>query len=72
MKLQATSAARLSALSVASLALCTLVLSGCASSAGQQSNSSTVAADKQSMTDQAIQTDYDNYAAEQEIGRAHV
>ncbi len=70
MKLQATSAARLSAISMAvlpaaTLALCTLVLSGCATSAGQQSNSSTAAGEKQSTTDQAIQSDYDNYAAEQ-------
>ncbi len=45
--------------------LSALVLAGCATSAGQQSNSSTAPAAKQSITDKAIHTDYANYEAQQ-------
>jgi OmpA-OmpF porin, OOP family len=69
MKLQATLAARTLnhtvALSAIALALSALALTGCSTTAGQQSNSSTAAADKQSITDQTIQSDYANYEAQQ-------
>jgi OmpA-OmpF porin, OOP family len=59
MKQQATS------LLSAAFALSAVVLAGCATSAGQQSNSSTTAAQKQSITDEAIYADHGNYATEQ-------
>jgi OmpA-OmpF porin, OOP family len=59
MKLQATS------MLPAAFALSALVLAGCATSAGQQSNSSTVAAQKQPITDQAIYADHANYETQQ-------
>jgi OmpA-OmpF porin, OOP family len=43
----------------------TFVIAGCATSAGQQSNSSTQAAAKQSITDGDIYRDYESYAAQQ-------
>jgi OmpA-OmpF porin, OOP family len=42
-----------------------IILSGCATSAGQQANSSTVPAAKQSMTDSQIHADYAGYQAQQ-------
>ncbi len=45
--------------------LSALLLAGCATSAGQQSNSSTTPAVKQSITDKAIDSDYANYEAQQ-------
>jgi OmpA-OmpF porin, OOP family len=45
--------------------LSALVLAGCATSAGQQTNSSTAPAAKQSITDKAIYSDYANYEAQQ-------
>jgi OmpA-OmpF porin, OOP family len=70
MKLQATPAARSNALPAVALpavafALSALVIAGCSTSSGQQSNSSTTAADKQSITDSAIHSDYANYETEQ-------
>jgi OmpA-OmpF porin, OOP family len=64
MKLQATSSHTAKATTIA-LALSVVVLAGCASSAGQQSNSSTTAAANQSITDQAIHSDYAKYEGQQ-------
>jgi OmpA-OmpF porin, OOP family len=64
MKLQATSP-----FPVVAAILSALVLAGCASSAGQQANSAPnsalAPADKQSISDQAIHSDYANYQAQQ-------
>ena len=64
-----TSAARTikytGAIPAVALALSALVLAGCATNAGQQSNSSTTAAGNQSITDQTIQSDYANYETQQ-------
>ena len=72
MKLQATSspttqaAAQATARTTAiALALSAVVLAGCATSAGQQSNSSTTPAASQSITDKAIHGDYASYEAQQ-------
>lgn len=62
---QATPAARSNTLTAVALALSALVLAGCSTTAGQQSNSSTTPAGKQSITDGAIQSDYDNYETQQ-------
>ena len=58
MKLHATSAAIFATLSA-------LVLTGCSTTAGQQTNSSTTTSANPSITDQAIQGDYANYEAQQ-------
>jgi OmpA-OmpF porin, OOP family len=64
MKLQATSS-----LPVVAAVLSALVLAGCATRAGQQANSApnsaSAPADKQSITDEAIHSDYANYEAQQ-------
>jgi OmpA-OmpF porin, OOP family len=65
MKLQATPAARSNALPAVAFALSALVIAGCSTSSGQQSNSSTTPAAKQSITDGAIASDYANYETEQ-------
>ena len=54
-----------SLIQAALLAACAALVAGCSTTAGQQSNSSTTAAAKQSITDKAIQSDYDNYEAQQ-------
>lgn len=46
-------------------AIASLVIAGCSTTAGQQSNSSTVPADKQAITDKSIHTDYANYETQQ-------
>jgi OmpA-OmpF porin, OOP family len=46
-------------------AISVLVMAGCATSAGQQTNSSTAPAAKQSITDKDIHSDYANYEAQQ-------
>jgi OmpA-OmpF porin, OOP family len=46
-------------------ALSALVIAGCSTTAGQQSNSSTTPAVKQSITDKAVAEDYANYEAQQ-------
>lgn len=53
------------AIPAVALILSALVLAGCATNAGQQSNSSTTAAGNQSITDQTIQSDYANYETQQ-------
>ncbi len=45
--------------------MCTLLVAGCATSAGQQSNSSTQAAVKQSITDGDIYRDQESYSVQQ-------
>ncbi len=60
MKLQATSP-----FAVVVLTLSAIVLAGCATRAGQQVNSSTTPADKQSISDEAIHSDYADYEAQQ-------
>ena len=62
---QATPAARSNALPAVAFALSALVIAGCSTAAGQQSNSSTTPAAKQSITDGAIHSDYANYETEQ-------
>ncbi|NJM43376.1 MAG: OmpA family protein [Brachymonas sp.] len=47
------------------MSLATVLLSGCATSASQQNNSTTAPAAKQSITDKSIQADYANYEAQQ-------
>jgi OmpA-OmpF porin, OOP family len=46
-------------------AISVLVIAGCATSAGQQNNSSTTPAAQQSITDKDIHSDYANYEAQQ-------
>jgi OmpA-OmpF porin, OOP family len=46
-------------------AISSLIIAGCSTTAGQQSNSSTVPAEKQAITDKAIHADYENYEAQQ-------
>ncbi len=65
MKLQATPVARFNTLTAVAFALSALVLAGCSTKAGQQSNSSTIPAAKQSITDGAIHSDYANYETQQ-------
>jgi OmpA-OmpF porin, OOP family len=65
MKLQATPVARSNTLPAVAFALSALVIAGCSTSSGQQSNSSTTPAAKQSITDGAIASDYANYETEQ-------
>ncbi len=49
----------------ATAALTAILLAGCATNAGQQSNSSTTPAAQQSITDKAIHGDYANYETQQ-------
>lgn len=53
------------AIYIAAMSLATVLLSGCATSASQQNNSTTAPAAKQSITDKSIQADYANYEAQQ-------
>ena len=46
-------------------AISMLVIAGCTTTAGQQTNSSTAPAEKQAMTDKAINVDYETYEAQQ-------
>ena len=64
MKLNSLSTGRtvLTAVTTAALAL---LVAGCSTTAGQQTNASTVPAAKQSITDEAIHADYAGYAAQQ-------
>jgi OmpA-OmpF porin, OOP family len=53
------------AIYAAIMTLGAVLISGCSTTAGQQSNSSTTPAAQQSLTDKAIHSDYANYEAQQ-------